>query len=412
MAIADLLNWMDEFGRPGIQWYVKRLAANDTLASNAHQAGPYVPRKIIFDVLPELNRGVDVNPDTHFDLHIDSHNDVRRIRAIWYNGVLHGTSTRNETRLTGFGGASSALLDPDNTGALVVFAFLHTDAGPVCHVWVCSDPVEEGLVEDRIGPVEPKQHVVWSPGQTPVELQERISRRTVAQLCWLSTDEIPPAWLEKFPTGLEIVAKALERCSGEGMNPDRRLLRRRDCEFEMFRSVEEAFWMPRVISGFLSIDSFIGIAQSILQSRKSRSGRSLEYQIDMIFGEEGLVPGENYVHGASIEGNKRPDFLFPNLKSYMDGAFPQGSLRMMAVKTTCKDRWRQILNEADRVPVKHLLTLQEGVSENQFAEMKAAGVKLIVPARLHKAYPKAIRPHLQTIHSFVREVRGLSSPNG
>ena len=50
---------------------------------------------------------------------------------------------------------------------------------------------------------------------------------------------------------------------------------------------------------------------------------------------------------------------------------------MLAAKTTCKDRWRQIINEADRIKLKHLITLQEGVSEAQFREMQEAGVQRI-----------------------------------
>ena len=57
---------------------------------------------------------------------------------------------------------------------------------------------------------------------------------------------------------------------------------------------------------------------------------------------------------------------------------------MLAAKTTCKDRWRQILNEAARIDVKHLLTVQEGVSSPQFREMKEEGVRLVVPKTLHK----------------------------
>ena len=83
---------------------------------------------------------------------------------------------------------------------------------------------------------------------------------------------------------------------------------------------------------------------------------------------------------------------------------------MLAVKTTCKDRWRQILNEADRIKQKHLLTLQEGVSEGQFKEMSAAGVQLVVPAQLRNAYPSAIQSHLQTLESFIGDVRVLNIP--
>ncbi len=57
---------------------------------------------------------------------------------------------------------------------------------------------------------------------------------------------------------------------------------------------------------------------------------------------------------------------------------------MLAVKTTCKDRWRQILNEADKIHQVHLFTLREGVSLAQYREMRESGVRLVVPSSLHK----------------------------
>jgi hypothetical protein len=83
---------------------------------------------------------------------------------------------------------------------------------------------------------------------------------------------------------------------------------------------------------------------------------------------------------------------------------------MLAAKTTCKDRWRQILNEADRIPVKHLLTLQEGVSDTQFLEMRDAGVQLVVPEPVMGSYPDEVQPHLLSLERFLRELRdGTSS---
>lgn len=73
--------------------------------------------------------------------------------------------------------------------------------------------------------------------------------------------------------------------------------------------------------------------------------------------------------------------------------------------TARHDRWRQVLNEADRIPVKHLLTLQEGVSEGQFREMTEAGVRLVVPAPLFGKLPETVPPHLQTLESFIGDVR-------
>jgi EcoRII C terminal len=66
-----------------------------------------------------------------------------------------------------------------------------------------------------------------------------------------------------------------------------------------------------------------------------------------------------------------------------------------------------VINEANRIPVKHLLTLQEGVSEGQFREMREAGVMLVVPTSLHSSYPDAVKPHLISLESFIGDVRLL-----
>lgn len=195
----------------------------------------------------------------------------------------------------------------------------------------------------------------------------------------------------------------------QSQTPDDRLLRRRKCEFEIFKSVEEALEGPKVAAGFGSLDEFLVLAQTILQRRKSRSGRSLELHTREIFLEEGLVEGRHFSHGGVSEGDKKPDFLFPSVTAYQDDAFPPERLRMLAAKTTARDRWRQVLNEADKVPAKHLLTLQEGVSENQFAEMEAARLQLVVPVGLIPAFPESVQPKLITLDQFIYDVRMLAS---
>ncbi|RVM58398.1 type II restriction endonuclease [Sinorhizobium meliloti] len=407
MALADLTDWMNEFGKPGYVWYAKRLSGNDTLANKSHQFGPYIPKAFLFEMLPSIHRPEVENPDTHFELYLDSHPDVRTIRAIWYNGRLHG-KTRNETRLTGFGGAQSALLDPDSTGALAVFAFrpeTETTAAE-CHVWVCGgEGTEADLVEERLGPVEPKAPVIWRPGVSEPQAELFTKAPPPRASCWLHPNEIPENWLITFPTGREIIEKTISLRPGSAMNVDARLMKRRTCEFEIFRSIEEASWLPKIKEGFHSIEGFLGLANTILQSRKSRAGKSLEYHAAAILEEEGLAPGTAFVHNPLIEVNKRPDFLFPNVAAYEDPSFPASRLRMLAAKTTCKDRWRQIINEADRIRTKHLLTLQEGVSQAQFNEMTDAGVRLVVPSDIHESYPETVRPHLITFEEFIGDVR-------
>lgn len=66
--------------------------------------------------------------------------------------------------------------------------------------------------------------------------------------------------------------------------------------------------------------------------------------------------------------------------------------------------------EAPRVPVKHILTLQEGISSKQLAEMKQAGVTLVVPKPLHKKYPKQRDITMLDVETFIAEVRRLHAP--
>ncbi len=407
MALADLTDWLYDQAAPNILWYVKRLSANDTLATGAHQAGPYIPKELLFRIFPSMNRPDAENPDKRFELRIDSHGDVRPVRAVWYNNRLRG-GTRNEARLTNFGGGSSAVLDPDSTGALAIFAF-HSNLGAdasVCHGWVCDHETQAEQVEDLVGPVEPGGWKIWSVNREGLETPA--APASVRAACWLEPNEIPAEWLTQFPTGAEIIRKTIELRPVHGDSVDLRLLKRRECEFEIFRSVEQAVELPEILRGFGSVEDFVSRAQTILQRRKARSGRSLELHTRAILLEERLQEGTEFSHGPESEASKRPDFLFPSESAYKNPAFPTGKLRMLAAKTTCKDRWRQILNEADRIPHKHLLTLQEGVSEGQFREMTEAKIKLVVPQPLISAYPAAVQPHLQTLESFVADIRLLS----
>jgi hypothetical protein len=376
-------------------WVIKRLAGNDTLATAAHQAGPYLPKSVIFSLFPTINDPTATNPDAMLVAVVDSHNlPERDIRAVWYN-----TRTRNECRITRWGGGGSPVLDPDSTGSILVMAFFKEGAGNArhCRVWLCNKDEEE-ILEGYVGEVEPGIpqfldsgfHIVVPDRSAP----ERAS-------CWLTPQTLPPAWANRFPTAVEIVDFSVSLRRLQDSPVDKRLLARRDCEYQMFRSVEEMLVLPRIIQGFSRIDEFIEFSNSVNNRRKSRAGRSFELHLAKIFDEEG-VP---YSHGEISEGAKRPDFLFPSANRYRDGGSP---LWMLAAKTTCKDRWRQILNEAQRVPIKHLATLQEGVSINQYQEMRDAGVRLVVPAPLHKRFPELVRGELIDLRAFVGTVKNVA----
>lgn len=236
-------------GRSEGIWYIKHLSGNDALANGTHQAGPYVPKEFLFSIFPALNRPETDNPDVWFELCVDSHSDCRKVRAVWYNNKLRG-GTRNEARITQLGGSSSALLDPESTGTLAIFAFLlkKNREAESCRVWVCRNETEADIVEEKIGPVEPGTWAMWTPAEAnKVGIIGEKGKGKIPGSCWLSLDQIPASWLEKFPSGAEIIERAVALCPETGVSVDRRLLKRRECEYEVFRSVEEALELPHIM---------------------------------------------------------------------------------------------------------------------------------------------------------------------
>lgn len=397
--------WLDEAAAPGSIWYLKRLSANDTQHSGGHQAGPYIPRDVMFRLFPVINHPDEKNPDCKFSLTVEGAwtPHTVRARAVWYNNKLHDNAEggRNEVRITQLGGASSPLLDVENTGALAIFAFRETGIGTPrrCRVRIC-DAGEDDVVENLWGVVNPGQ---WRL----IDFDSSIEIPRSDLSCWLQPEDIPKSWLENYPSGEEVVSKAVEMWPSAEAGVDKRLIERRQCEYEIFQSLEEAVELPVVRRGFQDLQSFIQRANTILQRRKSRSGRSLELHVKTILEEEALEDGKHFSYQAMSESGKLPDFLFPSAEAYGDPEFPSGRLRMLAVKTTCRDRWRQVLDEAERIPVKHLFTLQEGVSPNQYRQMKDAGIRLVVPASVHRAYGRDLQNEILSLGDFIEEVGTL-----
>ena len=100
-----LRDWFDEVIGVGWVWYVKRLSGNDTLLNENHQAGPYIPNRIVLDLFPSIQSSQLLNPRHVFPVIFDSHAGVSSdVTAIWYNNKVVASGTRNESRITNWGG--------------------------------------------------------------------------------------------------------------------------------------------------------------------------------------------------------------------------------------------------------------------------------------------------------------------
>lgn len=208
----------------------------------------------------------------------------------------------------------------------------------------------------------------------------------------------------KFPPTYEFSAFARESLGSDISPhdcPDETLEAWMRQEERLFRTLERAIVKVRLAEGFVDVDPFISFSLSVQNRRKSRVGHALENHLEAIFKEQGI----QYQKGVKTEGNAKPDFLFPNSAAYADQTVQTSRLRMLAAKTTCKDRWRQILTEAERISPKHLFTLETAISENQTDEMAAHNVCLVVPPSVAKTYTQGQQNHLLSLNDFTRLVR-------
>ena len=190
--------------------------------------------------------------------------------------------------------------------------------------------------------------------------------------------------------------------------PDLALMAWLNHEEAMFRRLERKVVSARIEQGFVlgetvDVDGFLSFSLSVQNRRKSRMGQSFEHHLAAVF-DATDVP---YTKGGKTERNNKPDFLFPGQTAYSDPKFPDSRLAMLAAKSICKERWRQILPEADRIPAKHLVTLEPSISVAQTDQMQAHRVQLVVPKPLQPSYSVAQTQWLWSLETFIQHVKGI-----
>lgn len=189
-------------------------------------------------------------------------------------------------------------------------------------------------------------------------------------------------------------------------DPDAALFAWMDREEQLFRRLERRIVAERISSGFAApdgadVDGFLAFSLSVQNRRKARAGQALENHFEAVLKAHAI----RYARGAETENRNKPDFLFPGATEYHDPLFPAGRLSVLGVKSTLKDRWRQVLSEATRIDTKHLLTLEPGISENQTDEMKAKNLQLVLPKQLHTTFRLSQQAWLMTVTELLTLLR-------
>lgn len=207
-----------------------------------------------------------------------------------------------------------------------------------------------------------------------------------------------------FPTTAVFSQLARDTCAEVSSidDPDSTLLEWMKQEESLFRQMERGIVADRLSAGFSSngdadVDGFLKFSLSVQNRRKSRAGYAFGNHIEAILIENNIV----HKREATTEKRNGPDFLFPGEGQYHDPNFANDNLRMLGAKTSCKDRWRQVLSEADRIHPKHLLTLEPSISIAQTTEMRNSNLQLVIPRPLFETYGQNQRDWLIDFNAFL-----------
>lgn len=221
-------------------------------------------------------------------------------------------------------------------------------------------------------------------------------------------DEMLRLFGSRFPTTktFSAYARGTLQDIDPTIDPDAAIVVWMEREEILFRTLERY-----LIASYLAdidkanVEGFLGFSKSVQNRRKSRAGHALENHLEEVFAKLQI----RYARGSITENKSRPDFIFPGSDEYHNPAFATGRLTMLGVKSTCKDRWRQVLAEADRITHKHVLTLEPAISVNQTNEMKAKGLQLVLPRTLHCTFLASQQEWLMDVASFLHVVRDRQS---
>ena len=385
--MSEILNFAIRSVQQSKAAWCRFITGNDTGTTGSHQAGFYIPKcasELLFD---EPGRKGENKEKTVL---IKWQNDFTTESCMKY----YGQGTRNEYRITRFGRGFPFLQD-DNVGDLLIIAKF-TEEDYALYVLNFDEDIDEFFATFNLAPDETNQLIdvagIVKPDEKIALLLQEFTGRFNS---FPETRQMAQGARDCFNKAYNIADKTLKD------KPDEILLSWVDTEYRLFKCMEEKVYADAVNRPFGSIDAFVQMANEVLNRRKSRAGKSLEHHLADIFAINKLVFEEQ----AVTEDNKKPDFLFPNGKCYHNLLFPADNLIVLGAKTTCKDRWRQVLTEADRVNIKFLFTLQQGISKNQLKEMHDSHLKLVVPHKYITSFPQEYQSELFDLAGFIQMVR-------
>lgn len=366
--------------------FCRYISANDTKANNSHQAGFLISKRawpLFFD--EPVERGENIKKT----IRVNWQNSFSLDNCFTYYGKI-----KNEFRLTQFG-RNFPFFEEQFAGDLLILTKMEN--GEYRGIILSSDEDIEGfLATFNLSSNETNQIIEFTQPKSSDDLLEDEFTNFASTLEAFPTTMVMSDFARKIYNKVHHITTDIQLA----VKSDDIILGWIDAEYQLFRIIErrmDSLCRPQN----LNTDELVEYANSLLNRRKSRAGKSLEHHLSEIF----RVSELKFEEQVTTENNEKPDFIFPGSKEYFETIFPVDGLTMLASKTTCKDRWRQVLKEADRIDHKYLFTLQQGISGNQLKDMKKSNLTLVVPNKYKKTFDATYHDNIETLSSFISKVK-------
>lgn len=327
----------------------------------------------------------------------------------WYN-ARENDPKRNEFRLYY---STTQIMEKANVGDFLLIGLTHDNKLAVVVAPTGTTAEQQLLWLFQIGEIGNK-FIFRDISSNDTELN--FAGKYILNSLGFEIDESEPDFLDLILTkfGSQFPSTAIfsefARSTVENVSPieepDKTLIAWLEREEILFKTLEKHIVSKKLEQGFgenkIDVDDFISFSLSVQNRRKSRAGFAFENHLASIFTFQKI----NFSKGAKTERNNKPDFLFPSITNYHNPDFPVKLLTMLGVKTTAKDRWRQVLSEAERITSqKHLITLEPAISVNQTDEMLAQNLQLVIPQSLKETFTASQQSNLLNLQDFINVVR-------
>lgn len=249
--------------------YCKYISSNDAGKTGAHQSGYYIPKEV---ASLWINKNCEKGVNVERNILIKWQNDFETSSKIKY----YGRGTRNECRITCFGRGFPYLQD-DNVGDILIICQMDTDN---FHAFVLhtDNDIEDFMASFNLSSDDTNHFIDKDAAYNPEEKLKELFTEFINQYTEF------PQTKEMTEFAMKCYIKAWQVSDQTIIDDaDKQLLKWIETEYSLFKAFEEKLYAEQLAHPFTSIDEQVKFSNMVLNRRKSRAGKSLEYHLETIF---------------------------------------------------------------------------------------------------------------------------------